>query len=111
MRRSQEDAKGVEQVQDFSAGDGQLPRREPFQQGLMHFIYRLVPRQAQVSDQQHDVEPKGEPRQGQRVGCHTAVDLGARGALGVGAAIATVDGPHRASERDDHAMREGGEPA
>ena len=50
----------------------------------MDFVHRLVLHESQVSDQPHDIQPEGEPQQGQRIGSTAPIGVGAGGHAGLG---------------------------
>jgi hypothetical protein len=53
---------GIKQVQDLAPRDRQGERGQAFQQGLMHFIERLMKCQPQMADQNHNIDAKRETR-------------------------------------------------
>src|SRR5712691_7190293 len=95
----------IKQIQHFPTRDGQPEGDQALQQCLIDFIEGLMLREPQMAHQNHDIDPKGEPRQRQRVGCRTAIAAPMAGTRLIGASVSAMDELQRTIQRNYASFR------
>ena len=104
--RSQERTVGIKEIEDFPSRDAHPQWFQSSEHFSMHFVYGLMGSQAELADEQDDIEPKGKAHQCQPIGLCAAIGAGMSGALAVRATIARMNHLDHALQCDDRSLRQ-----